>query len=686
MKLRFSLVFSLLLIFALLLVNQTSLVSSAAIDQAADQSIVIADASTGISIAGPITSDEGTVETYAIEYTDVVPTGGIIYQFAGIDAGHITVTATPAASTTNGDALIWAFEDIGADGTITLEVTHNDCGSISHTARVLDTHEDPGMEAKESSISTLIDCDQEPPEGPTCDPNDATVMSVASGDWRDTTTWDTGAVPGANDVVHIQAGHQVYAPAGWITIESLCNDGVLVSQLYRSLLIRASDFVINSKEASMLGQDGVDNYGTGCGTRGSTVQIRPHLSDPDGVEITNHGIIQAGDGGDGTCSGLGGTVSLLGRKTTNGATGEIYSGNGGHLTANVNNRRARNGGNIFIFGNFKGPGALTNEGIIMSGQGGNANPAATNPQHGGNGGCIILISQPWVYIYGPVIAGMGGMGAAGGMDGNYGCVIVDPEGYIDFNENAQVSGSDIQINGGDNWTIDMSDIDGPTPVISATGTIDVAVGDGGVIDLMGNNTTVLRADGDITFYAGEDGRNDEPLRLDDGVTIDDLADDPDGAATENAQILRDIAVSAPEVMPGDAGVQLEIDIVVQNLSVAADTITIEVTDSEEWGVTSSADEVAVDALSGADVRLSITPPAVPDADRTTIMVTITSQEEPTLEVTQEIEVLVNVVTAVTLTDTDAYAGANWYLPALALLLVAGLLLASGRLVLVTRKK
>lgn len=679
MKLRFSLVFSLLLMFTMLLVNQAGIVSSAAIEEAADQSIVMADASTGISIAGPITTTEGISITYTITYSDVVATGGVKYQFDGIDADKITVNPTPAASDTDGDDLIWAFEDIGADGTITLEVTHNDCGSISHTVWLLDTHDDPFSETKESSISTLIDCDEEPPEEPTCD--GVTVTSVASGEWDDAATWDKG-VPETDDVVHIQASHQIDGPKTWINVESLCNDGVLQSQLKRSLLIRANGFVINSKNASILGQDGVDNYGRGCGTRGSTVQIGPHPSDDDGVEITNDGTIQAGDGGDGTCSGLGGSVTLLGRNTTNGATGQINSGHGGDLTAN--NRSARDGGNIFIFGNFGGDGTLTNEGSIMSGRGGNANVAATNPQHGGDGGCITLISQPFVNIYGPIIAGIGGMGAAGGANGSYGCVIIDPEGYMDFNENARVSGGDIQINGGDNWTVDMSGIAGATPVISATGSITVAVGNGGVINLTGNNTTVLRADGEITFYAGEAGRVDESLRLDNGVVIGDVAT---GATTAPAQILRDISVSAPEVMPGEVGVQLELDIVVHNLSVATDTISIVVTDSEGWGVTASIDEVAVDALSGADVVLNITPPANPSAERTTIMVTITSQEEPTLVVTQEIEVLLDFVpTAVTLTDADAIAGTNWYLPALALLLVAGLLLASGRMVLVARKK
>jgi hypothetical protein len=683
MKLRLSLVFSLLLIFTMLLVNQAGIVSSAAIEESAAQSIVMADASTGISITGPITTTKGISITYTITYSDVVATGGVKYQFDGIDADKITVNPTPAASDTDGDDLIWAFEDIGADGTITLEVTHNDCGSISHTVWLLDTHDDPFSERKESSISTLIDCDEEPPEDPTCD--GVTVTSVASGEWDDTATWDNG-VPGTSDVVHIKAGHVIEGRKTWIYIESLCNDGVLQSQLKYSLLIRAKGFVINSNNADILGQNGVDNYGSGCGTRGSTVQISPHPSDDDGVEITNDGIIRAGNGGNGICTGLGGSVSLLGRNTTNGATGQINSGHGGDLTGDANNRSARDGGNIFIFGNFKGSGTLTNEGFIMSGRGGNANVAATNRQHGGDGGCIVLISQPFVNIYGPIIAGIGGMGAAGGANGSYGCVIIDPEGYMDFNENARVSGGDIQINGGDNWTVDMSDIGGATPVISATGSITVAVGDGGVIDLTGNNTTVLRADGEITFYAGEDGRVDESLRLDDGVVIGNVATSPDGAHTASAHILRDISVSAPEVMPGEVEVELDIDIVVQNLSVATDTISIVVTDTERWGVTPSIDEVAVNALSGADVVLNITPPANPSADRTTIMVTITSQEDPTLLVTQEIEVLLDFVTAVTLTDADAIAGANWYLPALALLLVAGLLLASGRMVLVTRKK
>jgi hypothetical protein len=676
--------------FTLLLVSQAGVVSSAARESSDSQLLSeVSVAADNINITGPITATEGTSVTYTIMYTDVVATGGVMYEIAGIDPMSMTVSASIEPSKTYTDGTyVWAYEDISSTGTITLDVTHNDCGSISHTASTLDTHDDPfDNTLQESSVSTLIDCGEEPPKPTTCQGVTVTVNSVASGNWDDPAIWNNG-VPEDDDVVWIQATHVITGSKTWTNVGSLCNDGTLQSHTYRALLIRANGFVVNSQNAQILGQDGVSaDDDSSCGTRGSTVQIGPDPSDRDGVEITNHGIIQAGNGGKGTCSGLGGSVALLGRNTTNSATGEIRSGNGGNLTGDVNNRVARDGGNIFIFGNFKGSGTLTNEGTIWSGQGGDGSSTATNDQHGGDGGCIILISQPFVNIFGPIIAGSGGMGVNGGRNGDYGCVIIDPEGYMKFSADAKVTGGDIQINGGDNWTVDMSGIN--TPIITATNSITVAVGDGGVIDLTDNETTVLRAGEDITFYAGEEGRIDESLRLDDNVNINDVADDSDDkVATEASRILRDIGVAAPEVMPGVSGTKLDIDIVIQNQSVASDTISIAVADSENWGVTASAGEVAVAALSGEDVVLSITPQAGSTADRTTITVTITSQEDPTLVVTQEIEVLVDVdvPTAVTLTDADAIAGANWYLPALALLLVAGLLLASRRLVLVARQK
>jgi hypothetical protein len=93
-----------------------------------------------------------------------------------------------------------------------------------------------------------------------------------------------------------------------------------------------------------------------------------------------------------------------------------------------------------------------------------------------------------------------------------GCVSIDPS-LIDFSgPNTSVRGGEIEIFGGDDWVLDLSDM--ATGAISATGNLILAVGEGGSVDLRDNQSQVFQVAGEVTI-ASDDISLDEESSLDD---------------------------------------------------------------------------------------------------------------------------------------------------------------------------
>ena len=138
---------------------------------------------------------------------------------------------------------------------------------------------------------------------------------------------------------------------------------------------------------------------------------------------------------------------------------------------------AGRGGDTHIRGSQGGEGTLLNDELLCAGDGGQGNSAATEPQHGGDGGCLILIGRPVILSNGQHYAGIGGQGSGGGQSGLDGCVRIDPI-LIDLSgSNTEVVGGDIRIYGGQEWILDLRSL--KTTAISATGSITLSTGAGG---------------------------------------------------------------------------------------------------------------------------------------------------------------------------------------------------------------
>ncbi|MGB0387095.1 MAG: hypothetical protein ACPGWR_19945 [Ardenticatenaceae bacterium] len=619
------------LLIGILMMNRAGVVSSASQPQLETDAVVVPE---GISITGPLDVAQGDSVTYTINYSAVPASGGVEYKISGMAFSGLEIVSMSQPGNVESDSIIWPFDTIGASGSITIEVKHNDCGAITHSALVSDIYGDPNTTQASASITTLVECPPpDPPEPAQCE--GITLRSNGNGNWDSASSWQEGRVPNSNDVVWIQQGHTITAPYRWWTmnIKALCNEGTLKSRPNRSLWMRVTDFVINLQTGQIIGQNGSSGGANYWGRWGSSIGI--YAPSGNGVEITNHGLIHSGHGGDGRYGASGGHIWLLGRNVFNSQTGKICSGNGGNTLGTGANpwwSWAR-GGNVFMWGHFRGPGFLINNGEICSGSGGNGNPVATVPQRGGNGGCIWLMSRPLLDLSGgSVIGGVGGLGTGGGPDGRNGgrgCVRIDPEGVISVRNGARIEGGDVSIYGGDNWVLDLSDSSGS--LISATEGITLAVGTNGIVDLRGNTGAILQTEQDVTIFSDDIRFDGQLTDVINAATVD----------TQPARVLRFVSLAAPQLVAGEAGTALPVEITVQNNGPETDTYDLTIADSENWTLSGLPNSVTVEGLSSQTLELEVTPP-LQTGNNTTDMITITltSQSDSTVVDVQQIEVVV----------------------------------------------
>ncbi len=484
-----------------------------------------------------------------------------------------------------------------------------------------------------------------------CSEANITMVSVSEDSWDSPDTWNTGTIPTASDVVQIQ--HTITGIA-FAQVKTLCIEegGSLVSLDSTTLEIQATDYIQN--KGSILGKDGTsetapcsskEEVGTeSCAYQGASVILkvgtrfkkRDKLSDwwwyGSGGPILNTGTIKAGNGGDGSqYAAPGGNAIVLGRDTTN--TGIIQAGNGGNLTG-TSSGEAGKGGLTQIWGKLGGPGHLYNQygAQALAGDGGNCN---TTTQTGGRGGNLWLVSLPNVHLSGGQHkAGMGGTNC--GTNGEDGWVRIEPS-VIDLSgANTVVSGGNIAIYGGNDWTLDLSNLSGT--VINATGDITLAVGEGGTINMKGSTGSILQAGGQVQIFA-------DNLVLDENVALSDLVQASE-IVVGPSKLLREVSLASPGKLSAEAEITLPVNLILSNNGPEADTYTLNVTDSAGWTLGQLPSTIEVKELDTVELVLNVTLPTTRGATDV-ITVTATSQADSEVKASTEVQVAVvreNIIT------------------------------------------
>ncbi len=279
--------------------------------------------------------------------------------------------------------------------------------------------------------------------------------------------------------------------------------------------------------------------------------------------------------------------------------GDAYGGNGGKTT---------------IVAGIK----IVSSGRISSGYGGDARASwcEFNTEPGAGGGLQVV--APSVDVSG-IFAGGGGRRLSLEPDimlGGTGMRIEDSEAVVIF--------------GGDNWNLNLNNL--TTNAITATKTITLAVGKGGVINLRNNDDTIFKAGDKVEIYA-------DTILLDDGITLEDLIDAP-SVEVHPSKILYEVALSGPGTVTSAANTTTPVEIRVQNVGPTSDTYTLNFSDSAGWPLSNLPNTVTVDGLSSTELSFDVALPANYDA-KDIITVTATSQADSSTSATTEIIVTTN---------------------------------------------
>jgi hypothetical protein len=481
-----------------------------------------------------------------------------------------------------------------------------------------------------------------------CSEANITMVSLSNGSWDSLATWNTGTIPTASDVVQIQTAHTITGIA-FAQVKTLCIDegANLVSLDNTALEIQATNYIQN--KGSILGKDGSseiapcsskEEVGTGaCAYPGASVILKVGSSikqfDKAGAQwwhsyesggpIFNAGTIKAGNGGDGSqYAAPGGNAIILGRDTTN--TGLIQAGNGGNLTG-TNSGEAGKGGLTQMWGKLGGEGHLYNQNgaQALAGNGGNCN---TTTQTGGKGGNLWLVSLPDVHLSGGQHkAGTGGTNC--NTDDKEGWVRIEPS-VIDLSgANTVVSGGNIAIYGGNDWTLDLSNLSGT--VINSTGDITLAVGEGGTINMKGSTGSILQAGGQIQIFA-------DNIVLDENVTLSDLVQ-ATNLVVGPSKILREVSLASQGRLSAEPEATLPVNLILSNNGQEADTYTLNVTDSADWALGQLPSTIEVKELDTVELVLNVTLPVTHGATNI-ITITATSQADSEVKANTEVQVVV----------------------------------------------
>lgn len=496
--------------------------------------------------------------------------------------------------------------------------------------------------------------------------NKITLQSGGNGSkWDNPETWLTadgapaGRIPNSSDMVRINTGSIVslYSKKP-VKLQTLCVQfgGKLMGRVY----VQASQYIENHGDIiATNGQHETEQCKTSrhsrnltCAQDGNAVrltcgqQVRSNSKAGDrwwrshrsGCPIVNGGTVQGGNGGNGqTRAGDGGDAILLARGLTN--TGLVKGGRGGNLTGDGKGSAGR-GGSAQLWGKLGGRGHLFNEdgARAIGGAGGNANPAATAKQKGGRGGNVWIVSLPNVHLSGGIMrAGRGGISSLGGRDGRKGFVRIEPN-LIDLSgATTRIEGDDVTIYGGNDWHLDLSNAS--AALFDVEGDLTISVGDGGSIDLTGAADVLFKAGGKVQIFA-------DNITLDEDRSLEDYVQAGGGVVLAPAKILYQASLSGEQVVKGEPGETLTLNIVLANNGATDDTYTLSLSSSAAWPLGPFPTTVEVPALDAVELSLDVTLPSEYGASNT-ITVNAISQGDSNLDIATEVEVNVNLNTEVT---------------------------------------
>lgn len=240
-----------------------------------------------------------------------------------------------------------------------------------------------------------------------------------------------------------------------------------------------------------------------------------------------------------------------------------------------------------------------------------------------------LISLPNVFLNGGrQYAGFGGRGGGGAPGDRSGTVFIEPNVISLAGNGTEVRGRDVVIFGGNNWNLDLRNLNGAA--ISATGDITLAVGNGGVVDLRGNNSQVLQAGGKVMIAANT-------ISLNPSTSLSNVA----GAnvQTSSSRILSDVSLIGPGQMMGQPGVTLPINLTVLNGGPLQNTYLFSRSDSANWSLGALPSSVVIGGLNLRDLTLNVTIPLTATSGEVNVItIRATALNDPNLVTVMQVEV------------------------------------------------
>jgi hypothetical protein len=207
---------------------------------------------------------------------------------------------------------------------------------------------------------------------------------------------------------------------------------------------------------------------------------------------------------------------------------------------------------------------------------------------------------------------------------NRGTASVD-EGIINLpGINTTIDGGDVTISTSQH-KIDFSYLDG-NKVVMATGTITLAVGEDGIIDLRGNQSVILETIGEVIIFADETN-----ILLDSGVQLSDLVK-ASQIVVKASKSAFGVFLTVPNHLSQQVGILLPVKFTLENTGLETDTYALNVIDSSSWAMTQLPSLKRIKGLDSVELLTSVTLPSTVDTTNV-ITVTATSQTDSTIVAT-----------------------------------------------------
>ena len=215
--------------------------------------------------------------------------------------------------------------------------------------------------------------------------------------------------------------------------------------------------------------------------------------------------------------------------------------------------------------------------------------------------------------------------------------VIEGNGVATVDEGlVKMPGVSLNVEGGDvtlstAGKIDFRSLEGDQ-VLSATGEVTLAVGEGGIIDLRGNTAAVLETNGEVVIYADMDN-----ILLDPGMTLETLFK-ANNVVVKPSKASHSVALTSKlKKVSKPSGSVLPLRFKLANTGVEDDTYTLSVTDSMGWPLTTLPASQKIKALESVELLLNA---GVMSSAGTTNVITITatSQTEPNVSAIAEVEI------------------------------------------------